>query len=213
MPTVEEFTELLLAQPANALDAVVQEYVFEGVPYVFRNKPQSLRVLLDHLSSNLGITLGNAAVVGSAKVGFSLDPDNFPRQFSDDSDIDVIVVDHLLFDEIWATMLKWNYPRRISGLSGVDRDWAAQRRKDVYWGWFRPDAIRFDGLTLPHVLRPLRDIGTRWFNTFRSLSRYPEFIHRDVHGRLYRSWDHARLYHADGLRQIKDFLQSRPKKD
>jgi hypothetical protein len=107
-PSVGDFKDTLLGRP---LAKVVQEYLFEGLPYVFRDCPDSLDVLKQHLVQEIGLSQENIIVVGRAKIGFSLNPDNFPRQFSQDSDIDVLTVDERLFDEVWTTLLKWNYPR------------------------------------------------------------------------------------------------------
>jgi hypothetical protein len=71
-----------------------------------------------------------------------------------------------------------------------------------------PGQIKYEGLSFPEVLKPLRDISTAWFNAFRGLSRIPDFSRRNITGRVYRTWDHAFLYHADGLRQIKESLTS-----
>jgi hypothetical protein len=158
--------------------------------------------LTDHLCGAIGVIAANIVVVGSAKIGFSLSPDNFPREFSDFSDIDVVVVSEPMFDEFWHTMLKWNYPRRFS-LSGADWKWSKDRRNDLYWGWFRPDAVRFEGLSFPNVLKPIRDLSTAWFNAFQSLSLIPDFSNRKVRGRLYRTWEHALRYHVDGLERIR----------
>jgi hypothetical protein len=147
--------------------------------------------------------------VGSAKLGFSLNPDSFPRQFLDESDIDVVVVDEPAFDQVWLTMVRWLYPRRIGGrLSGAEKRWTHDRKENLFWGWFIPDEIRYEGLAFPSVLESLRDLSTSWFNAFQSLSEHPEFAARVVSGRLYRTWEHALLYHMDGLRQIKDIVQS-----
>lgn len=198
-PSVDEFIDIVHTLP---LETVVQNYVFEGTPHVFREHPEALEILRRHLNSALSLAEQNIAIVGSAKIGFSLSPHNFPRRFSEQSDIDILVVDKALFDGVWLTMLKWNYPRRFR-LDGMDWIWAKSRRGELYWGWFVPDKIRFGGLSFPNVLKPLRDISTMWFNAFRSVSQYPELAGRNVSGRLYRTWDHALLYHVEGLRQIR----------
>ncbi len=202
--TVEDFKTSLLNE---RLETVVREYVFAPQSYVFRAHPEQEARLLNLLGDGLKTNCDDITIVGSAKIGFSLNPDNFPRSFSDESDIDVAVVNQALFDHIWRTILKWNYPRRLK-LRGDERGWASDRRYDVYWGWFIPDRIRFEGLLFPEALKPLRDTSTAWFNTFRGLSQYAEFSGRDVSGRLYRSWDYALLYHMDGLRQLRGTLQS-----
>ncbi len=202
-PTVSEFKAALLARP---LGEIIDTYVFSGQPFVFRDQPAALATLRQHLSKNLALKESNVIIVGSAQVGFSLSPDTFFRPFSEDSDIDVLVVDERIFDKIWSTTLQWHYPRR-SWLDESDWDWAKRRQKDLYWGWFEPDRIRFDGLSLHEMPKPVRDLSTSWFNAFRSLSRFREFSRRDVSGRLYRTWEHARLYHESGLLKIREALK------
>lgn len=197
--SIEDFKGIILDTP---LESIVQEYLFQGTPYVFRDKPESLDRLTKHLSTAIKLPEEGIKVVGSAKIGFSLNPDNFPRAFLDSSDIDVLVVNEALFDRIWMTLLEWHYPRRLMQLGRVEGEWAQLRRKEIYFGWIIPDEIRYEGLSFPHVLKPLRDISAQWFNAFQSLSLYPEFAARTISGRLYRSWAHALRYHVDGLRQI-----------
>jgi len=198
---VKQFRSDLVSQPA---EDVVRKYVFEGNPYVFREKPEALKLLKDHLCANLPLCDKNVVIVGSAQTGFSLHPDKFPRRFHDGSDIDVLIVDESLFDAVWSTILEWHYPRRRVGLPAADMRWAKDRSDELYWGWFVPDRIRFEGLSLPTSLRRLRDISTQWFNAFQSLGQYAEFATRDVSGRLYRSWNHAMLYHKAGLDLLRD---------
>lgn len=202
--TPREFGEIL--RTADSLDAVVREHIFQGTPYAFRSRPDSMHRLSDHLCQRMRVVATDIVVVGSARIGFSLSPDNFPRRFSDYSDIDVVIVSESMFDEFWHTMLKWNYPRRYS-LVGVDWEWSKVRRNELYWGWFRPDAVRFEGLSFPEVLKPIRDLSTTWFNAFQGLSLIRDFYARKVSGRLYRTWEHALRYHADGLRQIKRIVE------
>ncbi|MDP2898210.1 MAG: hypothetical protein Q8Q12_16870 [bacterium] len=201
-PSVKEFEKALFAMP---LEDVVKNYVFEGKPFAFRGRPRALAILRRHLHARLSVADENVVVIGSGKIGFSLNPHTYGRRFSEFSDIDVVVVDGRLFDKVWLAMLEWNYPRsgpRRARLYGADLKWATDRKEELYWGWFVPDRIRYTGLSLPDVLRPLRDMSTAWFNAFQSVSRYQEFAGRNVSGRLYRTWEHALLYHIDGLRQI-----------
>lgn len=207
-PTVAEFKDILLT---DTIDNIINRHIFEGNPYVFRNSPKDLDTLKNHLASKLPIMKPNIAVIGSAKLGFSLNPDTFFRQFSDDSDIDIAIVDDALFDKVWMAVLGWNYPRRLMTLGKLDGEWMRTRRKEIYWGWFVPDQITYEGLSFPHALMSVRDISTNWFNAFQSFSQYQEFSRRQISGRLYRTWDHAFRYHAEGLRLIKVAIQESTK--
>ena len=202
--TVSQFKEALANNP---LAAIVEQHVFTGLPYVFRDEPASNDLLVGQLSEALKVAKEDIVVVGSAKIGFSLNPEHFPRGFSDTSDIDVIVVSKDLFDKVWMIFLEWHYPRRGMNLGRIEGDWMRKRRGEICWGWLVPDEIHYDGfLSFPNVLRPLRDISTKWFNTFQSLSLYPELAVHRVSGRLYRTWNHALRYHTDGLRRIRDSI-------
>jgi hypothetical protein len=202
--SIDEFKRIVLSTP---LSTVVQEHIFQGMPYVFREKPEALNLLTRHLSTAMHLSEQSIVVVGSAKIGFSLNPDNFPRRFSDVSDIDVIVVNEDLFDRVWMTLLRWHYPRRLLKLGRAENEWVRDRRKDIYWGWLVPTQIRYEGLSFPGILKPLRDISAQWFNAFQGLSLHPEFATRSVSGRLYRTWDHALRYHEEGLRQIQNVIR------
>jgi len=206
--TIETFKAELLSE---APEDLVRRYVFAGTPYAFRNTPDDLRALRTHLCDELPLTPENVIVVGSAQTGFSLSPEKFPRQFHSGSDIDVLVVDPSLFDKVWVTILEWHYPRRGLRLPQLDWDWKQKRTTELYWGWFVPSEIAFEGLTLPQVIKPLRDISTKWFNAFRSLGHLAQFASRDVKARLYRSWEHAMLYHVAGLKTISQRLRAAKK--
>jgi len=206
-PSVKEFEKILLTLP---LEEIVQEHLFGGEPYVFRTSARAHTLLKQHVSQHLNTPEDDIRIVGSARIGFSLSPDSFGRQFSAESDIDVIVINEQLFDLIWMTLLRWHYPRRNQPFGSL-REWASSRRRDVFLGWFTPHQIQFNpDLPFPQVLSPLRDHAALWFDTFRSLARYPEFAKRDVSGRLYRTWDHALLYHVAGLSQIKQSIPGAP---
>ena len=200
-PSRHEFVNSLLSNPLD-----VHKYIFTGTPFVFRDQPKRSELLTQHLSRSPSLSERKIIVVGSAKIGFSLSPDNFPRQFSDDSDIEIVVIDRTLFDHFWITMLQWNYPRRYR-LGGDDWKWARSRMTDLYWGWLEPGKIHFEGLSFPGALRPLRNISTNWFNAFRSLSHYLEFVRRNVSGRLYRTWKHSLLYHKNSLQELTKVIR------
>jgi hypothetical protein len=198
-PTVQQFKQILLSE---STEKIVNRYIFSEPSFVFKEKPELIGLMRKHLCKHLDLTEEKIVIVGSAKLGFSMSPDNFPREFSPESDIDVLVVDTVLFDSIWMTLLKWWYPRRTIQLGGMENKWASARRKDVFWGWVVPDEIRYEGISFPDVLKPIQDISASWFNAFKSLSLHPELADRNVNGRLYRTWEHATRYHSDGLRQI-----------
>lgn len=203
-PSAENFQTLLLNTP---LDHLVRDYLFTGVPFIFRDKPSSLILLVDHLAKRLKVNSDNIRLVGSAKLGYSLAPHKYARRFSNASDFDVIIVDERLFDLFWFTTLAWHYPRYYSGaLPYPDSDWVGKRRKDVYWGWVDPNEIAYDGAFRPEALKPLTRLTAEWKDAFDSLALIREFARRKIEGRLYRTWQHAIMYHTNSLAVLRESL-------
>jgi hypothetical protein len=200
-----KFKERIFSEP---LDKIVNSQMFGGEAYVFREDPDAMRVLREHIGSGLKIEAEAITVVGSAKLGFSASPDTFARSFNRDSDIDVVVVSPVLFDSIWHALLEWSLPHRGHKILYSDLQWRSGRMLEIYWGWLIPDEISFDRIPYK-ILEPLRTLKAAWFRTFRSLSRYSQFSQWEVNGRLYRTWEHATLYHVDGLRRVQSILKGK----
>lgn len=201
-------TELrvLLEDPKNISDIVSEQILSDETPFVFLDNPAASVELAQKLKKSLGISESNVRIIGSARVGFALSPDAFPRPFTDESDVDVLVVDEALFDLVWQSILAWNYPRRYK-LPKQERRWQQKMQSDLFWGWFVPDRIRYEGLQFPKALLPMRDLSTKWFDAFQELGSQPALLRREVNGRLYRSWKHAQLYHIDSLRRVRATLK------
>jgi hypothetical protein len=146
-------------------------------------------------------------------MGFSLNPDRALQPFQAASDIDIAVVHAGLFDHAWHTMLAWDY-LTMRSRSVPEQRWLWRRRDEVWSGWSYPGGWHFSErggieLSFPTALKPARDFAYRWFAAFRSLSRYkhhPEIPRHVVTARLYRTREHAALYHESGLRALRAHL-------
>lgn len=173
-------------------------------PYAFEPKPATWSAFRSDLSADLGIAVTDITVVGSARLGFSLKPSNNLKAFSDKSDIDVVIVNANLFDELWYALLRAAYPR--PPVTEEFGGWLATRRKELYTGWLSPLEIRLDKQIFGARAVPVLDFNARWFNTFKKASQHPPRRHEDITGRLYRTWQHAELYHLHSLHALRQSL-------
>ena len=189
-PTQEEFKELLRT---GNLDDVIEDHLFTGLPFSFSDRPDVYQQMVRAISRGLKVPRQDICVVGSARLGFSLSPYKFGALFNQYSDLDIIVVSSLLFDPSWMDILT-NQRARWSSLKQSTKDHLQEHReKDhIYNGWIYPSLVA-----------EALDIGQPWLTTFNGLSRIPELSSRPINGRLYRTWEHARVYHQRGLRQIR----------
>jgi hypothetical protein len=107
--TSDEFRELIAANDdATLLGPVLRENL---VPYVFDPDPPTWDAFRGGRVAAFGVAVDDITVVGSGRFGFSMRPDANLRAFTDQSDIDVIVVNARLFDQLWINLLRAAYPR------------------------------------------------------------------------------------------------------
>jgi hypothetical protein len=208
------FSQRLRERSNEQLEAFAEAEILSGLPSIFA-RDEEMALFQEYVAKALGIS--NAAsdilIVGSAKTGFSLDPDNYFVPFRETSDIDIAVIHEGLFDRAWQTMLAWDY-LTMKARTVPEQRWLYQRHDEVWSGWYDPPVwhLREQGgmqLSFPDSLKPLRDFSFRWFSTFRSLSRYrhhPEIPRHKASARLYRTRGHVAMYHAAGLRALRNRL-------
>jgi hypothetical protein len=150
------------------------------------------RRLLAHLGiSNTAVTL-----VGSARIGFSLDPSQFGKPFSRSSDLDFAIVDSALFDQAWLELI--GLGPRFARLNNDEQEAVIQHRQNnVYWGYIEPDM-------LPTCISCYK----AWFPLFAGLVKYTVMIAgRGASGRIYRTWDHLRHHQLYSLTEIRKILK------
>jgi hypothetical protein len=181
MPYPDKKEFLALLREGNH-EQVVEEYLLHGLPFAFKDDAPTHGVLLAEISKELVIEQDSINVIGSGRIGFSLAPEKFGNPFSAKSDLDVAIANADLFDQAWMDMLKVG--RAYFSLKPGIREWIKTHRQSlIFWGIVRPD-------TLPGVV----GISSKWFSTFKGLSRNRVFASRQVTGRLYRTRDHLLVH-------------------
>src|SRR5437879_5194678 len=200
--TSDEFRVLIAANDdATLLGPCLRENL---VPYVFDPDPGSWDAFRGDLVAAFGVAVEDITVIGSGRFGFSMRPDANLRAFTDRSDIDVIVVNAGLFDELWISLLRAAYPR--PPVTNQVGGWLQDRRSELYTGWLTPLAIRLDRRIFGAKAQPVLDFNANWFNTLKEAARRSPRRHEDINGRLYRTWEHAELYHSHSLTALRRSL-------
>lgn len=196
-PSKEEFEQILRT---GDLDHLLDEYLFTGLPFSFANDPKVHEHLIRTISRGLRVPSADICVVGSARIGFSLAPHKFGAPFSDYSDMDILVVSSSLFDLSWEDIIT-NRRAPWSSLRARTRSSLINHREShyIYNGWIYPDSLA-EALA----------IGQQWMTTFNGISRIPDLSSRPIGGRLYRTWQHARVYHRWGLQLLQNRVVALP---
>lgn len=148
------------------------------------------------VSQAFDIAFNNVVMVGSAKLGFSIAPEKFLRDFKIDgdnsSDIDIAIISPQLFDYFWRLFRK--------SYSITNKYFYKYITRSIYRGYISDiDLKRIDGC---------REI---WIKNSRictkSLQQRMYFQH-EIHYRIYRDWKDLEEYHIQSLEQLKEELKS-----
>ena len=129
-------------------------------------------------------------MVGSGKLGFSIVPKKRYRPFSIDSDIDLAIVSHKLFDSIWEGVFDHSVAAPY---------WAERQDFNNYLarGWIRPDKLP------PGFLQ-----GQDWWDFFRELTALGTFGDRRLRAGLYRTWHFMRNYQMSAVEKCMAGLET-----
>jgi hypothetical protein len=176
----------------------------DSIPFIFEPRPTSWDAFRQELVTRLGVSPGDIRIVGSGRLGISIKPGNNLMPFNDKSDIDVAIVNPVMFDHFWLALLQAAYPRSPTNekLGG----WLKKRRNEVYTGWISPLKIHLDVNVYGSRAKQILELRTRWFDALKHASRHSPRRHEDITGRLYRTWQHAELYHLHSMAELKKSL-------
>jgi len=170
---------------------IVEKHIVFGIPYVFNNNEHLYYSLKREIKNFFNLSWVNSIImVGSAKMGFSINPDNNFRDIQDDSDIDMVVVDEHLFDSYWMKLFEFDI-KMMPRSESEDRKYK-RFLKCLFKGWIRPDLFPFNF-----------DGKKAWEEFFRSIS-YKEYDKRKVTGAVFKNDYFFMKYHENNIKQIRE---------
>lgn len=167
---------------AAQLDAAVfvEEHLFSGVPFVFSETPSYYADVRSEVANLLDVSSDELLLIGSAKLGFSLNPDHLLRPFGPKSDLDFVVIAGEKFD---AAALELVARASEFTLVGDDEKRRLKKSKEnVFNGFLRPDQL------------PLTcTLSREWFPRLAGPFRHPLARRHPVKAWLFKSREHAAI--------------------
>ena len=184
--TLAEFKELIIR---NGIDVAASTHLMDRVPFVFNDDWELYRAWKRKLSRLIEVDPLNIKIIGSAAIGFSLNPHKEFKAFSDESDIDVAVISEHHFAISWRALRTLKLPdlRNYKDREAINE----HRSKYIYWGTIATDRVLH---YLPFV-RP-------WTEALAAMSGESPTEEREIKIRLYRDYEALRSYHMNGLETL-----------
>jgi len=174
----------------KSMGRLVTEKILCERAICFNGNQEKILDLKEAIASHFKIHSRNIDIVGSAKLGISLNDVRFGQPFNKNSDIDLIVVSSELFDVAWHELLKleWGY----AYLLPKDRTALEDCYKVLHRGFISPDR-------LPNKT----DFYNNWWQIFSRLSNDNKFEKRKIRGRLFKSWLFVEKYYSINLLKLR----------
>lgn len=162
--------------------------LFDGIPAIWPKDLEYVR-WRHEVAGRLGVDPMSVQLVGSARLGYSLNPKKDFKKFDSGSDLDIAIISPEIFEQTWTELRNF-----------IDSHWELQGRKGYLRKLVFDECIALD-IVLPHL-----SIGESW-------SRHRDGIvallgdgleNREVKYRVYRNHRALRNYQLSGVSTARD---------
>lgn len=183
------------ANSNNEYLRIVRKYLIHGIPYVFKDNPNLYYDFREQIATHWHVGFQEVLILGSGKLGYSYHKDSV---FSDESDIDVAIVNQGLFESFYLEIRNFQY-RLESGLETL----TSYEKRDynrflsyMIRGWMRPDIL------------PVKITGKlskeKWFFYFKSISYNNNLAgNYKVSAGLFKNFDYMEYYYINSIKKLK----------
>lgn len=173
---------------------VVSDFILKSEPYAFRDRPEAYGEFRSELALRLDVDCENISLIGSARLGFSLNKARLLSPFSDQSDLDIVIVASEIFDEAWLELLS---KQDKFSLAGEDERSRFKRTRDnIFFGYFRPDHFPIN-----------TELSKAWFPKLATRFTSPIVQMHPIKAWLFKSWEHALYFYSRHVESIQAYTR------
>lgn len=194
MPVPPQVLEAMRAAATSESSTFVNEVLFAVPPFAFRARPAEYDEFRGEVSARLGVAIGDVEIVGSGRLGFSLNPDHLLSSFGPKSDIDLVLVSSAVFDSAWEELL---CNAGSIALANEDEKRRLKRtRENFFQGYLRPDHVPVSTF-----------LGREWFPKLATRFTSRVARTREVNGWLFKSKVHAAGFYETNVARVRDNIR------
>lgn len=180
----------------RSISLVISKWLIDRTPYIFLSNRHTYIEWKELLAGKIGIDSHAICIMGSAGIGFSLNPNKNFRPFDHTSDVDIAIISNYYFE------LSWHNLRTLgTKLYHLDPTQKASVQDHVsrliYWGTIATDRI----LTI-------FPFGKSWIEALSDMARIQPTEGRCVNIRLYKDFESLRAYQFDNLNKLRQRILS-----
>jgi hypothetical protein len=176
------------------LSFIASKWLIERVPFIFNENFDNYINWKEELAEQIDVDSRAITMIGSACVGFSLNPNKNFHIYNDESDIDIAIISQYHFDQAWHFLrglgADFYKLEPIIRNSIIDH-----RQKYIYWGTIATNNML-----------AIFPFGKLWTISLSNMAKIPPTEDRDIRVRVYRDFDSLRAYHIDNLEKIRNSI-------
>jgi len=194
MPVDPEIQERKVAVATLDPMTVVSDIILSSEPYAFRDHPEDYEGFRTELALRLNVDSEAISLIGSARLGFSLNKTKLFSPFSDQSDFDIVIVASEIFDEAWIELLSKQHRFPLAGEDEKSR--FKRTRENIFFGYFRPDHFPVD-----------TELSKAWFPKLATRFTSPIVQMHPIQAWLFKSWEHTRFFYSSYVDSIQAYTK------
>lgn len=189
-PRAEHFKEVVIQSVENDRDSIARLWLSEGIPYAFKDSAGVYDELRGYIARRLCISFKDITVLGSGRIGFSMKPNCFGRDFGVGSDLDLVVVNEGVFSECREAaetfVLDYKCGKITPSGPREKKNWDStcqQLHGNIISGFV-------DTVKIPNSYRTIYKINMAMdlaHNRLKRTENCPDF--KSVSVRIYKSWE------------------------
>lgn len=196
---LQDFNQLIVnANNESKRKEILNKYIFHGLPFVFQDKELDYFEFRNAIAKKFKVRFYEVFIVGSAKLGFSY---HKQTEFSFDSDIDIVIVNRVLFERYYKKICKYQYRLDQNRKIPSQRELLEYSKFLQYLvkGWMRPDK-------LPTSFQ-VDALKSDWFDFFKSISHGKSSVgNYKVSAGLFKNFRYLEQYYLKGFEDLHNSL-------
>jgi hypothetical protein len=185
-------SELFLSELVDKdLSFVVSKWLIERVPFIFNGNLEEYILWKEKLSALIGVDSRAISLIGSACLGFSINPNKNYENFNSESDIDIAIISHFHFDHAWHRLR--NLGSDLYKLSPIQRNSVNDHvNRLIYWGTIASDQIL-----------QILPFGKDWTLALFEMAKIQPTEGKVINVRIYNDFESLRAYHVNNLNHLR----------
>lgn len=146
------------------------------------------------ISIKLEVPFNNISIVGSAKTKYSFSPSKNFKEFSDESDFDLIIVSKGMYRKIWSAYREIAQQTNLPGYIA--------KCKNIFNGF-----VSIKDTEPTHGNEALQE-WQRKVRTFKTDLQLKFNIQHEINYRIYSDWESVQDYHVRGIAKLKSEINN-----